>query len=65
MNKISEYKELKEPCKTLIKKGICLGCVALENPNFTGRANCINIPNVTESIKQIHKNLGIQEKIWK
>lgn len=30
-----KYKELEEPCKS------CLGCMRLEDPNFTGDKNCI------------------------
>lgn len=34
------FKELKEPCKSLIAKNKCLGCNRLEDPNFTGDKNC-------------------------
>ena len=34
------YKELKEPCKSLIEKEKCLGCERLADPNFTGDKNC-------------------------
>lgn len=47
-------KELQEPCKS------CLGCMRLENENFTGDKNCKYARNPREGIKQI---LGIQEKI--
>lgn len=58
------YKELEEPCKSLIDKGKCLGCQALENPEFKGNKNCIyaKIPTAADSIRQIHKNLGGERK---
>lgn len=34
------YLPLKEPCKTLIAKGECLGCNKLEIPAFQGDPNC-------------------------
>lgn len=39
-NKNTEYPELKEPCKTLIEIGKCLGCNKLELKYFTGDKNC-------------------------
>lgn len=33
-------KELIEQCKKAIAEGRCLGCTALENPNFNGNSNC-------------------------
>ena len=49
-----KYKELQEPCKS------CLGCMRLENPNFTGDINCKYRPQALQEIKQI---LEIQERI--
>ena len=46
-----KYAELKEPCKSLIEKGKCLGCAQLENLNFIGNKNCINIRTEIEQIK--------------
>lgn len=36
-----KYKELKNPCKKLIEKNLCLGCNKLEDPDFTGDKECI------------------------
>lgn len=47
-----KYKELQEPCKN------CLGCMRLEDPNFTGDKNCKYRP---QSIKEIKQILGVQE----
>lgn len=35
-----KYKELKDPCKTLIEKELCLGCNKLELPEFEADINC-------------------------
>lgn len=35
-----KYIDLQAPCQTLIATGKCLGCTALENPEFTGNKNC-------------------------
>lgn len=35
-----KYPELKDPCKTLIKKEICLGCNKLSDENFEKDENC-------------------------
>lgn len=48
------YKELKGKCKN------CLGCMRLEDPNFTGTNNC---EYAKENIKQIQEIQGIQERI--
>lgn len=59
-----KYPDLIESCKKTIKTGRCLGCIALENPEFTGNPNCpYRMPTVAENIAIIHKNLGIQEMI--
>lgn len=34
-------KELKNPCKELLEKGLCLGCNKLELDEFEGKENCI------------------------
>lgn len=56
-------KQLIESCRKAIDNGICLGCQALEDPNFIGNINCKygKIPTVEESIRQIKINLGIEE----
>lgn len=56
-------KELKEPCKTMIASGKCLGCNKLELENFEVDPNCIYIPSANESIKEIKKILGVQMKL--
>ncbi len=59
------YPELEEPCKSAIRKGICLGCQALESPYFRGRKDCkyAKILTAEESIKRGKEILGIQERI--
>lgn len=59
-----KYKQLIYSCRRTIESGRCLGCQALENPDFIGNPNCIysKIPSAAESIKQIHKNLGKKGK---
>ena len=53
-----------EKCKKAIETGKCLGCQALENPNFKGNSNCryLKTPTSAESIKQIYKNLERKER---
>lgn len=60
-----KYQELEEPCRTAIKKGICLGCQALESPYFRGRKDCkyAKIPTAEECIAIGKEILGIQERI--
>jgi hypothetical protein len=43
----------------IIEKNKCLGCSALENPNFTSNKDCIyaRIQKAKESIEQIKINL--------
>ena len=55
-----KYKELKEPCKTLIEKGQCLGCVGLAEEDWHENKDCIyaRVPKAKESIEQIKINLG-------
>ena len=59
-----KYKELKDPCKTLIEKGICLGCSKLESPDFQGDINCTHAkkPTAKESIEQIKLILGVNKR---
>ena len=47
------YPPLKEPCKSLIEKGLCLGCNKLEDLNFKSDNNC----------KYIKDKMGEQQKI--
>ena len=60
-----ECSELIENCKKAIESGRCLGCIELENPNFTGNPNCkySRIPTAQESINAIHKILGMGEQM--
>ena len=63
-----KYLPLREPCKTAIEKGYCMGCNRLELPNFVGKYDCkYSHPPETrkteESINEIKKTLGIQERI--
>ena len=59
-----KYKELKDPCKTLIEKELCLGCNKLELPDFQGDIKCTHAKNPTaeESIKQIKLILGVKSE---
>jgi len=50
-----KYPPLQEPCKSCIYK-----CGRVENPNFVKDEDC---RYRREPIKEIHKILGIQEKI--
>ena len=60
-----KYKQLKEPCKSMIAMGKCLGCIKLELPYFETDINCkySNLPSAEESIKQIKLNLRNGEKM--
>lgn len=40
------YKELTGICKIAISKGLCLGCVRLEQEEFTGVKKCKNIESL-------------------
>lgn len=57
-------KDLIEKCKKAIETEKCLGCQALENPNFKGNSNCMYLKTfiAAESIRQIHKNLERRDK---
>lgn len=59
-----KYKNLIPSCEKSIKSGRCLGCTALENPDFIGNANCEfnKIPSAQQTIEQIFKNLGVDRK---
>ena len=50
-----EYRELKEPCKSLIEKEICLGCNQLADYKFIANPSCKYVTNVEG--KQIKLNL--------
>lgn len=58
-------KQLIESCRRAISSGRCLGCTALENPNFIGNVNCRygQPPSAKQSIEQIKLNLGIKEAL--
>lgn len=56
------YKDLKEPCKTMIEKELCLGCNKLENPEFISNPDCEYIKNKPKEIKE--KWSGSQSKIF-
>ena len=60
-----KYLKLNDKCKKAIETGRCLGCQGLEDFNYTGNLNCQynRTPSVQESLNQIWKNLGVQEKI--
>ena len=60
-----KYKELIPSCKKAIENEWCLGCQALEDPNFVGIINCkySKSPTVQQSLNQIWRNLGVQQKI--
>lgn len=57
--------ELIPSCKKAVEEERCLGCIALENPYFTGNKDCEfgKIPTAQQSIKKIKEILGIQEKM--
>ena len=60
-----KYTQLIESCKKAIENGRCLGCTGLENPYYQGNKNCkyAKVPTVQESMNQIWRNLGVQERI--
>ena len=51
-------RELKGKCKEYIEQGKCLGCMQLENADFTGDDNCY----VIKEREQLEKNYA-QTKI--
>nr|DAK60697.1 MAG TPA: hypothetical protein [Caudoviricetes sp.] len=55
-----KYKELKEPCKSLIEKNICLGCTGLGEEDWKEPKKCSGIPKAEDSIRQIFLNLGVE-----
>lgn len=59
--------QLIESCRKALASGRCLGCTALENPNFIGNVNCKygQHPSAKQSIEQIKLNLGIKEALKK
>lgn len=54
-----KYLPLKEPCKSAIEKGICLGCNRLELPEFQGLPGCKG----SKEQKNFREILGEQEKM--
>lgn len=55
---MDKYKELKEPCKSALKYGYCLGCQALESKYFKEPKQCPNlIPNLINKGEQIKWNI--------
>ena len=46
--------------KKAIENNMCLGCMKLENLNFTGQAQCEYVKGPRQRIREM---LGIQEKI--
>lgn len=61
-----KYLPLIANCQNAIKNGWCLGCQALENPNFKGNLSCkySKTPMVKESINYIKDKLGMQESFF-
>lgn len=60
-----KYQQLIPSCKKAIEEGYCTGCQELENPYYRGNPNCRynKIPTAKESIKVIHKILGMGEQM--
>ena len=56
-------KELKEPCKSAIANKKCLGCAGLAEQDWKEPVKCPYITTAQDYISQIHRNLGIQEKL--
>ena len=56
-------KALKEPCKSAIEKGLCLGCTGLGEADWIEPKECKYITTAEQSIAHIKKILGVQEKI--
>ncbi len=48
---MDKYKELKEPCKSALKYGYCLGCTGLAEKDFKEPKQCPNLINKGEQIK--------------
>lgn len=46
-----EYRELKEPCKSLIANEQCLGCNKLELPFFVSDVNCKQVKDIQQENK--------------
>lgn len=59
---MNKFIELKEPCKSMIEKGECLGCNALEDPDFTSNPNCIHVKKIQK--EKAKKWSGNQLKIF-
>ena len=56
-------RELKEPCKSAIEKGLCLGCTGLAERDWVEPKHCPYRTTVEDCIRQIHKNLGMGEQM--
>ena len=54
------YPTLGGICRKSIKNNLCNGCQQLENPNFTGQAQCDLVQEPRQKIKNI---LGIGEQM--
>ena len=53
---MNRYRELREPCKSSLKYGYCLGCQGLENINFIEPRTCNNIQKPKQiEIKELMK----------
>ena len=48
---MDKYNELKEPCKSALKYGYCLGCVGLAEKDFKEPKQCPNLINEGEQLK--------------
>ena len=48
---MDKYKELKEPCKSALIYGYCLGCTGLAEKDFKKPKQCSNLINEGEQIK--------------
>ena len=54
-------KELKEPCKSAIAKGRCLGCTGLGESDWQEPRQCQYLATAQDYIKQIKLNLGVEK----
>lgn len=54
-------RELKEPCKSAIEKGKCLGCTGLGESDWKEPEECPYLPKTIDYIKQIKLNLGVEK----
>lgn len=56
-----KFEELKEPCRSAITNGKCLGCVGMAESDWQEPTKCPYLPSALESIKQIKLNLGMEK----